>query len=128
MRAWRRPGVRESLLEKEKRSLEDLDSLLVHEGFDSPLLPKAKQLLAEIRSLDQKLKDSRKNLKNTQRKARRTVFARRRSGPTPSGPDLQISIYHSLISIYFYEVFSMDRLSSVIPHSFHMFNSILKMK
>ncbi len=77
-------NVKASLRRKEI-ALRNLDSLLEHEGFDSAVYSqKRNSFLLEIKSLDQKLKDTQKDLeKHRQRKSEEAEFARRISGTDP---------------------------------------------
>jgi len=77
-------NVKASLRRKEM-ALRNLDSLLEHEGFDSAVYSQKRNgFLNEIKSLDQKLKDTQKDLEeHRQRKSEQAEFARRISGTDP---------------------------------------------
>jgi len=77
-------NVKASLRRKEM-ALRNLDSLLESDSFDSAVYShKRNGFLLEIKSLDQKLKDTQKNLEeHRQRKSEEADFARRISGTDP---------------------------------------------
>jgi len=115
-------NVKASLRRKEM-ALRNLDSLLEHEGFDSAVYSQKRNgFLLEIKTLDQKLKDTQKELEELrQRKSEEAEFARRISGTDPFK-----ALTYKIINLPFAEKYRLLRgildgpivvgRSTLIPH------------
>lgn len=114
-------------LKRKEMVLRNLDSLLESDGFDSAVYSqKRNDHLREIKSLDQKLKETRQELDELRkRKTDEAEFAK-----FVSEADAFKAVTHKIMNLSFFPasngssvVCLTGRLQSVIPHSFHTMNS-----